>query len=308
MKAIEELSVQDKALRAALSSRLEQLEYEAKKAFEQYNSVDARNRLVAAELEHRWNQKLEDIEDTKRRVSSLDGERHSLSVEEEQRVRWMGEHFAEIWNSDHCPPTMKKMIFRTIVEEIIVCTDSEKKLLQFTIHWKGGVHTRLEMERPRSATETATPTDALNIIRRMAVRHGDDEIASVLNRLGYLTGKGKRWNQNRVATARQNHSIAGQKRALPDPDRLSLNEAARLSGVSHRTIERLVDAGLLQREQAVPRAPWQIRRADLEAEPLRSIVERLRRTGKLILPRGCPKDQPRLFTEKEGDGNAGHHE
>ncbi len=308
LKAIEELSVQDKALRTALSSKLEQLEYEAKKAFEQYNSVDARNRLVAAELERRWNQKLEDIEDTKRRLSSLDGERHSLSAEEEQRVRWMGEHFAEIWKSDHCPPTVKKMIFRTVVEEIIVCTDSEKKLLQFTIHWKGGVHTRLEMERPRSATETATPTDALDIIRRMAVRHGDDEIASVLNRLGYLTGKGKRWNQNRVATARQNHSIAGQKRALTDPDRVSLNEAARLCGVSHRTIERLVDAGLLKREQTVPRAPWQIRRADLEAEPIRSIIERLRRTGKLILPRGCPKHQPRLFTEKEGDDNARHHE
>jgi DNA invertase Pin-like site-specific DNA recombinase len=308
LKAIEDLSAQNTAQHDALSSKLEQLEYEAKKAFEQYNSVDARNRLVAAELERRWNQKLEDIEVTKRRLSSLDGERHSLSAEEEQRVRCMGEHFAEIWNSDHCPPTMKKMIFRTVVEEIIVCTDSEKNILQFTIHWKGGVHTRLEMQRPRSATETTTPTDALNIIRRMAVRHGDDEIASVLNRLGYLTGKGKRWNQNRVATARQNHSIAGQKRALPDPDRVSLNEAARLCGVSHRTIERLVDAGLLKREQTVPRAPWQIRRADLEADPIRSIVERLRRTGKLILPRGRPKDQPRLFTEKEGDDNARHHE
>jgi DNA invertase Pin-like site-specific DNA recombinase len=308
LKAIEDLSAQNTAQHDALSSKLEQLEYEAKKAFEQYNSVDARNRLVAAELERRWNQKLEDIEVTKRRLSSLDGESHSLSAEEEQRVRCMGEHFAEIWNSDHCPPTMKKMIFRTVVEEIIVCTDSEKNILQFTIHWKGGVHTRLEMQRPRSATETTTPTDALNIIRRMAVRHGDDEIASVLNRLGYLTGKGKRWNQNRVATARQNHSIAGQKRALPDPDRVSLNEAARLCGVSHRTIERLVDAGLLKREQTVPRAPWQIRRADLEADPIRSIVERLRRTGKLILPRGRPKDQPRLFTEKEGDDNARHHE
>jgi DNA invertase Pin-like site-specific DNA recombinase len=308
LKAIEDLSAQNTAQHDALSSKLEQLEYEAKKAFEQYNSVDARNRLVAAELERRWNQKLEDIEVTKRRLSSLDGERHSLSAEEEQRVRCMGEHFAEIWNSDHCPPTMKKMIFRTVVEEIIVCTDSEKNILQFTIHWKGGLHTRLEMQRPRSATETTTPTDALNIIRRMAVRHGDDEIASVLNRLGYLTGKGKRWNQNRVATARQNHSIAGQKRALPDPDRVSLNEAARLCGVSHRTIERLVDAGLLKREQTVPRAPWQIRRADLEADPIRSIVERLRRTGKLILPRGRPKDQPRLFTEKEGDDNARHHE
>ena len=87
-----------------------------------------------------------------------------------------------------------------------------------------------------------------------------------------------------------------------------MNEAARLCDVSHRTIERLVDAGLLKREQAVPRAPWQIRRADLEAEPIRNIVERLRRTGKLILPGGRPEDQPRLFAEKEGDDNDRHHE
>ena len=55
------------------------------------------------------------------------------------------------------------------------------------------------MERPRSATETATPAEALEIIRRMAVRYGDDQIASVLNRRGYSTGKGMRWNQIRVA-------------------------------------------------------------------------------------------------------------
>jgi DNA invertase Pin-like site-specific DNA recombinase len=170
VKAIEELCAADAAHRAALSIKLEQLEYEAKKAFEQYNCVDARNRLVAAELERRWNQKLEDIEDTKQKLSSLDRERHALSAEEEQRIQWMGAHFAEIWDSDGCPPTTKKMIFRTVVEEIIVCADTEKKILQFTIHWKGGVHTRLEMERPRPATETATPPDALGIIRSMAVR------------------------------------------------------------------------------------------------------------------------------------------
>jgi DNA invertase Pin-like site-specific DNA recombinase len=308
LKAIEELSAQDTTRRDILASKLQQLEYEATRAFEQYNSVDARNRLVAAELERRWNQKLEDIDDTKRRLSSLDGERQALSPEEKQRIHWMGEHFTEIWSSDRCPPTLKKMILRTVVAEIIVCADTEKKILQFTIHWKGGVHTRLEMERPRPATETATPTDALDIIRRMAVRHGDDEIASVLNRLGYLTGKEKRWNQNRVATARKNYSIAGQKRALPDPDRVSLNEAARLCRVSHSTIERLVEAGLLKREQAAPRAPWRIRRVDLESEPVRNIVEGVRRTGKFILPGGCAEDQPRLFVEKEGDDNARHHE
>jgi DNA invertase Pin-like site-specific DNA recombinase len=308
VRAIEQLSAGDAAQRAALRSKLEQLEYEAKKAFEQYDAVDARNRLAAAELEHRWNQKLEEIGTTKQRLSHLDGKRHALSAEDEQRIRLMGDNFADVWHSDRCPPALKKMIFRTIVEEIIVHTDAEKKILQFTIHWKGGVHTQVQMERPASATESATPTEALDIIRRMAVRHGDDQIASVLNRLGYSTGKGKRWNQNRVATARHNHSIAGQKRALPDPDRVSLSEAARLCGVSHRTIERLVDAGLLKREQAAPRAPWQIRRADLNGEPIRTIVKRLHRTGKLTLEGDRPQEQPPLFAEKEGDGNARHHE
>jgi hypothetical protein len=263
---------------------------------------------VAGELERRWNEKLEEVESTKRHLAELDTQRHLLSPDEEPRIRGMGENFAEIWQSDHCPPTLKKMIFRTALEEIIVHADAENKRLQFTLHWKGGTHTQFEMERPRPATETTTPLEALEIIRRMAVRHGDDQIASVLNRLGHSTGKGKRWNQNRVATARRNYSIAGQKRALPDPETVSLSEAARVCGVSHHTIERLVEAGLLRRQQATPRAPWEIRRADLDAEPVRSIVAQLLRTGKLNLPGDCPDNQIALFIEKEGDGNARHLE
>jgi DNA invertase Pin-like site-specific DNA recombinase len=308
LKALEELSAGDAAQRAALSSKLEQLEYEARKAFEQYDAVDARNRLVAGELERRWNEKLAEVETTKQQLSSLNGRRYSLSSEEETKIRSMGDNFAESWQSDRCPATLKKMIFRTAIEEIVVRADAENQTLHFTIHWSGGAHTQLEMERPRSATAATTPLEALEIIRRMAVRHGDDQIASVLNRLGYSTGKGKRWNQTRVATVRRNYSILGQKRALPDPERVSLSEAARLSGVSHRTIERLVEVGLLQREQAAPRAPWEIRRADLNAEPVRRIIKRLLRTGKLMLHGGSAENQPPLFTENEGDDNARHHE
>jgi hypothetical protein len=308
LKAFEELSAGDVAQRVALSSKLEQLMYEVRKAFEQYDAVDARNRLVADELERRWNQKLEEIETVKQQLSSLNGNRYSLSFEEEARIRFMGENFAELWQSDRCPPTLMKMIFRTVIEEIIVCTDRQKKTLQFTIYWKGGTHTQLEMDRPRSATETGTSIEALDIIRRMAVRSGDDQIASVLNRLGYSTGKAKRWNQIRVATARRNHSIPGQKRALPDPERISLSEAARLCGVSHRSIARLVEAGLLKREQAAPRAPWEICRADLSREPVRSIIERLVQTGKLILQGDRAEDQRLLFAENAGDDNDTHHE
>ena len=308
LRAIEELSSNETAQRAALSSKLEQLEYEAKRAFEQYDVVDARNRLAAAELERRWNEKLEAIETVRQQLAMLAEQRHSLCLEDEARILSMGENFAETWHSDNCPPTLKKMVLRTVIEEIIVRTDGSKETLHFTIHWKGGVHTQLQIDRPRSATETATPVEALEIIRRMAARHGDDQIASVLNRLGYSTGKGNRWNQNRVATARKNHSIAGQKRALPDPEKVSLNEAARLCGVSHRSIERMVEAGLLKREQAAPRAPWEIRRSDLNSEPARSILEQLRRTGKLVLRGGRTENQPELFLENQSDDNARHFE
>ena len=308
LKAMEELSSGDAAQRAALSSKLEQLQYEAQRAFEQYDVVDARNRLAAAELERRWNEKLEEIETLRQQLACLAEKRFSLSPEEEASILSMGENFTEVWHSDDCPPTLKKMVFRTAVEEIIVRTDAEKKALHLTIHWKGGVHTQLQMDRPRSATETATPLEALEIIRRMAVRHGDDQIASVLNRLGYSTGKGNRWNQIRVATARKNHSIAGQKRALADPERISLNEAARLCGVSHRSIERLVEAGLLNRQQVAPRAPWEIRRSDLDSEPARSILEHLRRTGKLVLRGGRTKTQPALPFENQSDDNDRHYE
>src|SRR6266700_2501916 len=190
LRAMEELSAGGTAQRAALSRKLEQLVYEAKKAFEQYDAVDARNRLAASELERRWNGKLEEIEAVKQRLSSLETKRYSLSPEEEIRIRSMGDHFAGVWQSSHCPPKLKKMIFRTAIEEIIVRTDQDKKTLDLVIHWKEGAHTQLAAERPRSATEMATPVAALEIIRRMAVRYGDDQIASVLNRRGYSTGKG----------------------------------------------------------------------------------------------------------------------
>jgi len=89
---------------------------------------------------------------------------------------------------------------------------------------------------------------------------------------------------------------------------VSLNEAARLCGVSHRSLERLVEADLLNREQVAPRAPWQIRRADLSAEPVQSILKRLRQTGKLVLPGGRTETQPALPFENQSDDNGRHYE
>src|SRR5499433_1625006 len=130
LRALEELSAGDTAQRIAVSSNLEQVEYEARKAFEQYDAVDAKNRLAGGELERRWNEKLEEIAKTKQRLASLNEKRYSLTAEEEAQILAMGENFAETWQSDQCPPELKKMIYRTVVQEIIVHTDLEKRTLQ----------------------------------------------------------------------------------------------------------------------------------------------------------------------------------
>jgi hypothetical protein len=283
--------------RALLEKQLESAEYEARRAFEQYDQVDARNRLVASELEARWNEKLRAVDAARSAIAALE-QTPSLSDAERADLRALGTHFRDVWGSPSCTPELKKKIVRTIIEEIIA-NDEPAGTLCFVIRWTGGMHTRLEMPKPAHAgRESRTAIEDLEVIKRMAVRYGDDQIANVLNRLGRRTGKGKRWNEHRVATARRNHDIAGQARAKLDPDVLSLNGAAQYAKVSDTTIRRLVGAGVLGCEQIAPRAPWEIRRDDLDREPVRGILGRLRATGRLELPVGAADGQRALFPEQ----------
>jgi DNA invertase Pin-like site-specific DNA recombinase len=295
LHALEQLQVTDRARRDALGRQLEEAEYEARRAFEQYNAVDARHRLVAAELERRWNAALAEVERLRATLTELEQVVPVLSEDERAAVLALGEHFAEVWASPASPPELKKKILRAVLEEIIVTHDEATDTLTFVMHWTGGTHTALTMPKPRSGVGQPTALEDLELIRRMAARYGDDEIARVLNKLGRRTGKGRRWNQDRVATARHNHDIAGQTRATRDPEILSLGRAAKEFRVSDTTIKRLVTSGLLTVEQVAPWAPWEIRRADLEAEPIRTILERLRRTGELVLPGDTSTAQASLF-------------
>src|SRR3989441_9696518 len=173
-------------------------------------------------------------------------------------------------------------------------------MLHFIIHWKGGCHTEFQMEKPRSAVGKATDVEDIDLIRKMADRYEDGEIARVLNKMNRRTGKGLYWSQSRVADVRRKHGIAGGR---PDHERgrkiLSLAQAASHCGVSDTTIRKLVEAKLLPMNQAVPWAPWEIQRADLDAEPVRGIIEHLHKTGKLVLKGIVSPNQSVLFSENQ---------
>jgi len=296
LDAIEHLEHKQDARQAALLRQLQEASHDATRAFEQYDEVDARNRLVAAELERRYNEKLERVEATKRSLAEVDSKAPALTEDRKAELRKLGASFADVWHSAACPGEVKKRIVRTLVEEVLV-EEATPGRLTFIVHWKGGCHTQSEMVKPRGAIDMRTSTESLELIRRLSVRYGDNLIASVLNKLGHKTGKGNRWTEQRVMDARSRNGIKGQRRTIQDPNILSLRATAAHCGVSNTAIQRLVKSGVLPSEQLAPCAPLEFRRVELESEPVKSILKNLRDTGKLTLDGYASTSQQILFQQ-----------
>jgi len=282
LRALDGLGTEQEAQRRALHRQLEQLEYEAARAFEQYNQVDPRNRLVALELERRWNATLAEVEQVRKSLTEVDAECQPVSSEERAALKHLGEHFADVWNDPGCSIEIKKQLVRAVVEEVLV-DEEPAGTLSLIIHWKGGSHTAFSMPKPSPKTVQRTAEEDLDVIRKMAPRYCDGDIARVLNKLGRKTGKGWPWSQLAVKTARRNHGIEGRSVSIDDPEVLTLQGAARYTATSDTTIKKLVDGGVLPMHQDVPYAPWEIRRADLDSPGVRAILETLRQTGRVRL-------------------------
>jgi hypothetical protein len=170
LEAIEGLNQREHEQRQTLEYKLVQLQYEAQRAFEQYNEVDPRHRLVAAELERRWNAKLEEVEAVQATLVALSQPQRALTDDERVTILGLGERFTEVWDSPHCPMALRKTIIRTVVKEVIVNEDAATERLQFILHWQGGSHTSFEMPKPQWGIAEKTAPDTIELIRQMAVR------------------------------------------------------------------------------------------------------------------------------------------
>jgi DNA invertase Pin-like site-specific DNA recombinase len=294
--AIEQLNGKDSDRRNALTRQLQQFEFEAQRAFDQYNQVEPSNRLVAEVLEQRWNEKLEAVDKVKTELGADDALPQPLSPAEKEAVLALGDNFASVWNDPACPMVLKKKIARTLINEVLVDLIEETQQLHFIIHWHGGCHTSFEMPKPLSGSVLhKTALEDREVITKMARRYGDDEIARVLSKLGRQTGKGNRWTQSRVAYVRKRYAIPAPDKDKLDPNILTLGQATQYSGVSDTTLMRLIKEKILAVEQVAPYAPLEIKRADLDSEPVAGILQRLKTTGKLILEGDTLLKQQCLF-------------
>lgn len=270
----------DQEKRTALKLALERAQYEAHRAKRQYDLVDPENRLVASELEARWNSALQNVAEVKARLDTLP-EAAPITIEQKQRLLELGADLPQLWNEAQTPIELKKQILRTVIEEIIVQSAPESAEYHLQIHWAGGVHTELVVPRNKSGYHARRADDkVIELVGELVKVCDDKAIAGVLNRLGYRSGQGNSWSGVRVSQFRHTHGLSAvQKRE----DWLTLEKAARALEVSQTVVKTLIRKNILPAKQVVTFAPWVIEQKDI-ASPRVQAAARAAKRGCRIPP------------------------
>ena len=138
--AEEQASARRDEARGALARDLEAARYAADRAFRQYDAADPENRLVAGELEARWNRALERVAGVERRIAQHDAATAPRAELAPISFATVAEDFQAVWSAPTTDARLKKRIVRTVVHEAVAELDEATAEIVLTIHWAGGAH------------------------------------------------------------------------------------------------------------------------------------------------------------------------
>ena len=273
VKAIETQTGRTSAAQRQLELSLQQARYEVAHARRQYDAVDPANRLVAAELERRWNDALQTVHRIECEIASIVAIRPPpLGERERQELMRLGADLELAWSHPAATAATRKRILRAALNEIVV--RKEGPVINMVLHWKGGDHTALQVKLRLNAAgrhHWPPPDDTIALVRQLARLMPDRQIARLLNRSGKLTGYGNGWTEQRVRGFRNHHDIAVYRDGeWADRGEITLDAAAQIIGVAKMTALRMIRRGDLKGCQACKGAPWVIKAEDVAAFGSRS--------------------------------------
>jgi len=279
-------------VRDALKRDLEAAAYAADRAFRQYDAADPANRLVAGELETRWNKALARVAEFEAKIAAHDAAtpapRGPLAFDA------MAGDLKTVWCAPTTDARLKKRIVRSVIEEIVADIDAEAAEIVLLVHWAGGAHTELRLPRKRKGQRNSTSADIVAAVRVLALIASDNLIAATLNRNKLVTGNGNRWTRERVTSLRSYQEIPVHR---PAPDGLepwlTLNKAASLLGVSAKTLRLAAEAQEIEALHPLAEGPWLFSRAVLTGPTALALVSGARNG---VRHRAGPNpDQQNLF-------------
>ena len=214
-KAVSSQLQSEQAVNKIHMQQLERMRYQAKLAERQFNQVDPDNRLVAAELEKRWEQALSEL---KQAESIFEREyqpsKPAPQLSEELKTAFLdiGKKLPEIWNQSILSRQQQKSFLRCLIDKV-VAHRIRRDCLQIRIVWYGGETTTSEVYIPVNsfyALTTATEMEQ-SIIRLSKAGKTDIEIAKYLMEQGHRSPMKNVVLESTVKTIRLKNNIIREK-------------------------------------------------------------------------------------------------
>jgi DNA invertase Pin-like site-specific DNA recombinase len=262
----------------ALHRDLEAARYRAHRAERQYEATDPENRLVAQELERRWNVALEEARAIESRITTERECDQATRVGAVEEFEDLAGDLEALWSDPRADERTKKRLLRALIREIVVDIDERTSEVVLLIHWKGGVHTPMRLPRRRRGQSSGhTSKDVVEAVRVLSRIYSDEMIAGVLNRAKLPTAKGNYWTRALVTSLRANHEISchnAQQQAAEGW--LNLSQAARLVGIANRTLRLAIERGYIAAERPIACGPWVLNKQTLQGDEAVRFVQRVR--------------------------------
>ena len=185
----EELQRRNAELAALYQSQVDRARHEAELAQRQFFLTNPENRLVADNLEKRWNDKLRALTEAENALAQWK-EKNRLDVSppaREDLLRFVRD-FPALWNHPQTTARDRKQMLRLMIQDVTLLRRDD---IHVGIRWKGGATSELHLPIPLSMWDIRrTPKAVLDRIADLAKQHSDEQIAEILNREELCSGTG----------------------------------------------------------------------------------------------------------------------
>jgi DNA invertase Pin-like site-specific DNA recombinase len=258
LKALQQIQHQQDMVLEQLQLQLERAQYEADRCFRQFDAVEPENRLVARTLERQWNHALKRVDELKLRIRDRKKSfQDRLSKIELRQIQRLADDLPAIWSAAITTDKDRKKLLRAAIQEVQLT--KKDRDVNVKIIWAGGAVTEKIVHLPKVRSKRHTSLDIVELVRQLATKFTDDQIARILIRNGYKTATGLSFNAHKVGSLRWNYGIPRFKK--PEGEQLktyTAQQAAQLLQVSVPTIHNWLNAGFIKGKQMIKGAPWEI--------------------------------------------------
>jgi DNA invertase Pin-like site-specific DNA recombinase len=196
LRALDAYEAERAEARRQRQMQVQRAEYEVEIARRRYEAIDPANRLVAAELEARWEEALRERERLAREAEELDRRSASpLGAAERRRVREMTADLGKVWHAATTGMEDRKELLRFLVHRVYLDGVTESGQIRIEVEWHTGARTKVTVPRPAvGAWAPRTPAAAVERIGELLPEHDYLKISEILESEGFRTAKGLKFD------------------------------------------------------------------------------------------------------------------